>query len=108
MEELLERTNDLERLQTGNRPTLATQGVASVRQQRVVSISSAEEIADTDGLWTVRDIATGIFGSGSSEAEALRDFYSALFEHRDVLERQSELSDDLAAQLAYLRFRFGY
>jgi hypothetical protein len=106
--ELLERTDDLGRLETGTgRSALAVQGVAAIAQHRVVSISSAEAIEETDGVWTVRDLETGIFGSGDSELEALRDFRVALDEHRDVLERQPVLSDDLAAQLAYLRFRLG-
>ena len=53
----------------------------------------------------VTDLPTGIFGSGSDLNAAIRDFYVAAAEHLDVLERQDELSDELAAQREYLRAR---
>lgn len=55
--------------------------------------------------WVFRDRFTGIFGQGATPWEAARDFRTALKEHRDVLERQSELSAALEAQLKYLRAR---
>src|SRR5437868_2242029 len=54
------------------------------------------------GLWTVVDRETGIFGSGENLSDAIGDFRRAAAEHLDVLERQPSLSEDLAAQLAYL------
>ncbi len=54
---------------------------------------------------TVRDPKTGIFGQGEDVLAALQDFMRAAAEHRDVLERQPTLSEDLAAQLKYLRAR---
>src|SRR5262245_58196206 len=55
--------------------------------------------------WIVVDRETGIHGSGSEPSEAIEDFARALQEHMDVLERQDELSDDLARQLDYLQSR---
>jgi hypothetical protein len=53
----------------------------------------------------VADQETGIYGAGASPSEALDDFLRAVKEHLDVLERQELLSDDLTAQLRYLRER---
>ena len=55
--------------------------------------------------WTVIDRQTGIYGAGDTPIEALDDFRRAAMEHLDVLERQDSLSDDLTAQLQYLRER---
>jgi hypothetical protein len=82
-------------------------GAPSLQASLVVTVSSALEISESEGVWTVRDRETGIYGAGSTDAEALRDFRLALAEHRDVLERQPALSSDLAAQLEYLRFHLG-
>lgn len=63
-------------------------------------------IAELAGnTWTVSDRDTGIYGAGDTPSEALQDFRRAVIEHLDVLERQDVLSDDLAAQLRYLRAR---
>jgi hypothetical protein len=53
--------------------------------------------------WTASDRVTGIFGFGPAPNDAIMDLVHALREHRDVLERQAELSADLEEQLAYLR-----
>jgi predicted RNase H-like HicB family nuclease len=66
---------------------------------------SAEIAEEHDGYWTVHDVETGIFGSGETQEAAREDFERALHEHLDVLERQDSLSDELTAQLTYLRFR---
>lgn len=58
-----------------------------------------------DGTFAVVDQETGIFGHGEDLSAALRDFERAVLEHLDVLGRQPALSDDLAAQLSYLRER---
>lgn len=58
-----------------------------------------------EGVWTVLDRRSGIFGSGDSPNEAIVDFNRAVREHRDVLEAQPDLSVDLRAQLDYLRDR---
>jgi hypothetical protein len=63
------------------------------------------ELRRGDGYWTVTDGPTGIFGQGSDVLAAIRDFSSAVAEHLDVLERQRELSEELAWQLDYLRAR---
>jgi hypothetical protein len=55
--------------------------------------------------WIVTDPETGVHGAGESPSDALADFLRAASEHVDVLERQPALSDDLAAQLRYLRDR---
>lgn len=61
---------------------------------------------ERDGdAWIIHDRVTGIFGAGESPSEAIRDFQRATTEHLDVLERQDSLSDDLQAQLRYLRDR---
>lgn len=51
------------------------------------------------------DLPTGIFGSGPDLDAAISDFHTAAAEHLDVLERQIELSAELAAQREYLRKR---
>ena len=56
-----------------------------------------------EGYYTVRDLETGIFGSGADPEAAQTDFERALREHRDMLERQDDLSPKLAVQLAYIR-----
>jgi len=68
---------------------------------------SAPVVEEQDGRWTVRDVETGIFGTGPDAQAAHRDFERALREHRDVLERQEELSPELTVQLAYLRELIG-
>jgi hypothetical protein len=57
------------------------------------------------GRWTLVDRETGIFGSGDDPSAAIRDFFRAVQEHLDVLQRQPELTDELTAQLTYLRHR---
>jgi hypothetical protein len=78
-------------------------GFAGTILTRSTSFSSLFEAQETDAGWTIRDVETGIFGAGATDADALRDFFAALDEHRDVLERQPALSAELAAQLEYLR-----
>ena len=68
---------------------------------------SAPILEEHGGYWTVRDVGTGIFGSGADPEAAHRDFERALREHLDVLERQDALSPELTAQLAYLRELLG-
>jgi hypothetical protein len=58
-----------------------------------------------ENYYTVTDERTGIFGQGEDASVAIRDFYSAVSEHLDVLERQPALSDELSWQLDYLRAR---
>ena len=53
--------------------------------------------------WTASDLVTGIFGFGLDPNAAIVDLVHALREHREVLERQDELSPDLEEQLAYLQ-----
>jgi hypothetical protein len=57
------------------------------------------------GRWEVLDRETGIFGIGDDASDAIRDFQRAVREHLNVLEGQASLSDELAAQLTYLRLR---
>ncbi len=70
-----------------------------------VSPSFELQIERGDGYCTVTDGPTGIFGQGENAAAAIRDFFVAVSEHLDVLERQSALSEELAWQLEYLRAR---
>jgi hypothetical protein len=60
-------------------------------------------LEEHEGYCTVRDLETGIFGSGADPEAAQTDFERALREHRDLLERQDDLSPELAVQLAYIR-----
>jgi len=46
---------------------------------------------------------TGIFGAGDDVAAALEDLRSALREHLELLETESQLSEELEAQRAFLR-----
>ena len=72
----------------------------------VVSTWSVEEVVEErDGYWTIRDVATGIFGSGADQLSATEDFERALREHLEILRCQEVLSPDLSAQLEYLRRR---
>jgi hypothetical protein len=87
---------------------------ASCLQQSAVAITmpSAYRVPKPTVRWTAErtetgftasDLVTGVFGFGSDLNEAIRDLAHALREHRDVLERQDELSLDLQDQLEYLR-----
>jgi hypothetical protein len=102
--ELLDRSEDVVETQRGKR---AYSGLQSLMRQSLLSYSAAFDVAESDGVWTVTDRETGIFGAGPDEDAALRDFVSALTEHRDVLERQEALSEELETQLRYLRRLFG-
>ena len=64
-------------------------------------------LEEHEGYYTVRDLETGIFGSGADPEAAQTDFERALREHRDMLERQDDLSPKLSAQLAYIRELLG-
>jgi hypothetical protein len=70
-----------------------------------VSPSFELQMERGDGHFTVIDGPTGIFGQGETVSAAIRDFFMAVSEHLDVLERQSALSEELAWQLEYLRAR---
>jgi predicted RNase H-like HicB family nuclease len=59
-----------------------------------------------DGLVFLIDPATGIFGSGESVNEAVRDLAEALRGHLEVLQIQSRLSKELQRQLHMLRAYF--
>ncbi len=63
------------------------------------------EVERDGGAWIVHDRVSGIHGAGETPSEALGDFQRAAREHLDVLERQDALSEDLEAQLRYLRER---
>jgi len=82
-------------------------GFASVGVSSRTSVSSLFDAEAADGAWTVRDVATGIFGVGATMDEAYHDCLVAQREHLDVLERQPALSKDLAEQLEYLRRLLG-
>jgi predicted RNase H-like HicB family nuclease len=60
-------------------------------------------IAKEDGVaYVALNKPTGIVGSGSSVALAVRDLVEAMGEHLDVLRSEGTLSPDLADQLRYL------
>jgi hypothetical protein len=63
------------------------------------------DVRHAEGRWTIVDRETGVFGTGDDPSAAIRDFQRAVAEHLDVLQRQESLSDELAAQLNYLRTR---
>jgi len=60
------------------------------------------KVDHADGIWIVEDDASGVFGSGETPLEAMRDFRQAVVDHVDVLSRQDELSPGLEEQLDYL------
>lgn len=60
-------------------------------------------LLETEGLATVVNAETGIFGAGDTTANAARDFLAALHEHLDVLTRQERLSDELQRQLGTIQ-----
>lgn len=70
---------------------------------QAITPESRWELDVTETGFVVSDTLTGIFGSGKEPIEAIRDLASALAEHRDVLERQGDLSPGLQDQLRYLR-----
>lgn len=82
------------------------------QEQMTVTEGSAYFVEEREARWSLErvddgfvanDLATGIFGYGEGPNEAIVDLVHALREHREVLERQDELSPDLAEQLAYLQ-----
>lgn len=91
-------------VQTSHGPYI---GVASVGLSVSTTVSNLFEAEQSELGWTVRDLATGIFGAGATMDEAYHDCLVAQREHLDVLERQPELSKDLAEQLEYLRRLLG-
>lgn len=97
---LLEREDQVVETQRQGRHQYG--GVASVSQIASSVFSAQWSVEEHEGGWTATDTATGIFGSGEDVTEAMRDLYAALHEHRDVLQRQPELSEALAQQLDYL------
>ena len=99
---VVERSGE-ELVQSRNRGSSAISGV-TVGQYGQTSLSG-DVLEEHEGLWTVRDLETGIFGSGHDPQAALVDFEAALHEHLDVLERQPALTAELEAQLRYLRVR---
>ena len=60
---------------------------------------------DQGTVFLVSDPVTGIFGSGASAYDAVRDLAGAQKEHREVLEAQENLSLALEEQLRYLQRR---
>jgi hypothetical protein len=67
--------------------------------------SFAFEVRQGSGYWIVRDAETGIYGDAEDALGALKDFFRAVEQHLDVLERQDALSDALFRQRDYLRAR---
>lgn len=70
---------------------------------------SADAVTELDlehregGGYTVSDPVTGIFGTGDTPVDAMKDMFTALDEHREVLESQADLSPALQALLDYLK-----
>jgi len=84
----------------------STQSQVTVAEASVYFVRERESrwgIERAETGWVAADRATGIFGYGPGPNDAIVDLVHALREHRDVLERQDELSPDLADQLAYLQ-----
>lgn len=97
----------LERAGEGVVKTKSADTYIAAGQSSHLTFSVQELAEEHEGGWTVRDIETGIFGTGSDMDAAVEDFSLALREHLDVLERQSALSEELEAQIRYLRRRLG-
>jgi hypothetical protein len=62
----------------------------------------AVKIIQFDGGFAVSDQIVGVFGSGSTLAEATQDFARAMYEHYEVLVQQKALSPALVEQLDYV------
>jgi hypothetical protein len=77
----------------------------SFGRKQVSVFSNPDVLAEVDGAWVVRNLETGIFGTGPDPAAAKADFENALREHLAVLEAQEALSEGLEAQREYLRRR---
>jgi hypothetical protein len=75
---------------------------APARQALTVERSRTE---DGSLFFTVSDPVTGIFGTGDSPIDAVKDLARAQKEHREVLEAQDSLSPALEEQLRYLQHR---
>jgi hypothetical protein len=75
---------------------------APARQALAVETSRTE---DGGLLFSVSDPITGIFGTGGTPIEAVRDLAQAQKEHQEVLEAQEHLSPALEEQLRYLQRR---
>jgi hypothetical protein len=99
---VLERTSE-NVAQSRTNARLIADGV-SVSQESSQTFSG-DILEQHEGYFTVRDLETGIFGTGREPQAAIDDFQIALREHLELLERQSSLSPDLQAQLHYLRAR---
>ncbi len=56
-------------------------------------------------VFTVADPVSGIFGTGDTPIDAVKDLAHAQKEHREVLEAQESLSPALEKQLRYLQRR---
>lgn len=67
--------------------------------------SLAVRVVHAKGRILIDERRTAICGEGPTHLDAIRDFQRAVREHLDVLERQPELSPELADQLDYLRAR---
>lgn len=70
-----------------------------------VSTSDEDKLTFEDGIWTVVNPETGIFGSGESPEAAYEDFEHALLGHLRVLREDEALSPGLSASLEYLQHR---
>lgn len=101
--EILEREEQV--IETKQPPRHGGFGLLSLYTRQTLTFSATEFLEEVDGIWTVRDLQTGVFGTGADRQAALEDFDAALHEHLDVLERQPSLSEALQGQLHYLRGR---
>lgn len=79
--------------------TMATSVVLEEQTSPALSV----QVESGDGYLMASDRSTGIFGVGPTLGDAFSDLAAALVEHRDVLERQDQLSPELARHLEYLQ-----
>jgi hypothetical protein len=63
-------------------------------------------VYESENEVVIEDIDTGIFGTGDSFPEAVRDLHEALQEHWEVLSDEGALSPNLQQQLEVLRSYF--
>lgn len=99
--EILERSDETV---VSSRGGVVSNGV-SVGRQYLAVFSNPDVLEEAEGAWIIRNLETGIFGTGPDPAAAAADFEDALREHLAVLEAQVALSDGLEAQREYLRRR---
>lgn len=84
------------------------QASTQTHDRRVVTFqNTVVEVVREDGYYLASDSKGHTYGTGNSEADALRDWGVAIHERFELLEsREADLAPRLARELAALRARF--